>query len=239
MNYKLLTIILLCQINSFAQKDSVFHNHLVVKFAPMTYLGTHAALQFGVETNLTPKMTIGFDYAYGDSNIASFQRGGSYLDGETSQRFRLSLHWYKKPFMEYDRTNNFWGIELFNRTNYYPSITTIGRSCASADGFSNNCNYYERIFGTSTFQVWGFFVKYGTIFPINNKLWVELYGGLGVASRNNIVGNFNLEPNDRIYNYDDQLNGRGIGFFDYHKPYGFSRIGGDILLSAKINYRIF
>ena len=240
MKHKLLTIMMLCQIDSFSQKDSTFNNHLVFKIAPLVFLGTPAALQMGLETNIKPKVTLGFEYAYGDSKMVSFQSGGAYLDGESSHRFRLDVRFYRNNFLENDnKKNRFWGIELFNRTNFYPTITTIGRSCAFGNGFSNDCSYYERVFGNSTYQVWGVFLKWGAILPINDRLWFEWYGGIGMANRRNIVGDFPLEANDHIFNYDDQLNGRNLSFFDYHKPYGFNRIGVDFLLSAKMNYKIF
>ena len=72
----IIIVFLLSQISCFSQKkDSINHQHLVLKFAPFTYFGTHGAIQFEFETNLTPKMTISFDYAHGNFDIASYQTG--------------------------------------------------------------------------------------------------------------------------------------------------------------------
>jgi hypothetical protein len=241
MKYKLLIILILYQIKGFSQKDSTYRNHLMVKLAPFTYLGTHAAIQVGLETNLNSKITLGFDYAYGNSDIASYQKGGSYLDGESSHRYRLDYRWYDRPFAKENvRVNRFWSVELFNRTNYYPSTTTIGRNCAFASGFNNSCGYYERLSDDTIYQVWGIFFKHGITQQISPHFWLEWYGGLGVTSRTNTIGKYTLGANDRVFtNEAPDSNGSGFSIFDFHSATNFRRVGGDILLSFKVNYRIY
>jgi hypothetical protein len=237
MKAKLLIILTLYQFSSLAQKDSTYQNHLIVKLAPFTYLGTHAAIQVGFETNITQKMTIGFDYAYGNANMASYQKGGSYVDGESSNRYRFDFRWYEKIFTQtrYNR-NQFWGVELYNRTNYYPSITTIGRNCSyNNNGFRNSCSYYEKLSDDTIAQVWGIFFKYGQVRQIDNRFSIEWYGGLGLSSRTNTIGKYSLGANDIVFGDNNGDN----SYFNFHKSSNFSRKGGDILLTIKFNYRIF
>ena len=237
MKAKLLIIMVLCQFSSFAQVDSIFRHHLIVKLAPFTYLGTHAAIQVGFETNITQKMTIGFDYAYGNANLASYQKGGSYIEGETSNRYRIDFRWYQNAFTAYRYgRNQFWGMELYNRTNYYPSITTIGRNCSYTNGgFGNSCSYYEKVSDDTIAQAWGIFFKYGQVRRLDDKFSIEWYAGLGVSSRTNTVGKYISGANDIVFGDNNGNN----SYFNFHKSSNFSRTGGDILLSLKLDYKIF
>ena len=128
-HYSVIIFFFLSQICCLGQqKDIINQQHLVLKFSPFTYLGTHAAIQFGLETNLTQKMSVGFDYAYGNSDLASYQKGGSYYDGEVSRRYRLDLRWYENQFASSNLgRNSFWGVELFNRTNTYNTPIVVGK----------------------------------------------------------------------------------------------------------------
>jgi hypothetical protein len=224
----------LTQITCLAQKkDTVYHQHLVVKFAPLMFFGSHAAVQFGLETNFTQKMTFGFDYAYGDSDLASYQKGGSYNDGEKSQRYRLDLRWYEKQFVNSNRrNNNFWGVEFFNRTNTYITPVIIGRGFLT----NNQYNYYERSSAEATYQVWGIFFKYGNVHTLNAHFFLEYYAGLGLTQRSNsIVNPPTLGDFDRIREFNDSGT---FNYFTFHSQNSFSRKGGDFLLSLKLNYRI-
>jgi hypothetical protein len=226
-------ILIICHTSSLAQKkDTVFRQHLVLKFAPLMYFGNQAAIQVGLETNLTQKMTIGFDFAYGDSEIASHQKGGSYYEGEVSQRYRLDLRWYESSFASSKyRGNQFWGMEFFNRTNTYATPVTIGRGILG----TNQYNYYERSSANATNQVWGIFFKYGNVHTLSSRFFLETYVGLGVTRRSNTItkpvtlGEF------------DQLADRGssINFWGFHSQTDYREVGGDFLLGAKLNYRIF
>jgi hypothetical protein len=226
-------ILTVCQSACLAQKkDTVFYQHLVVKFAPLMYFGNQAAIQFGLETNLTKKMTLGFDYAFGDSEIASRQKGGSYYEGEVSRRYRLDLRWYEKPFASSkSKGNQFWGMELFNRTNIYDTPVTIGRGQLGPNQF----NYYERSSASATNQVWGIFFKYGKVYTLSSRFFLEFYGGLGVTKRSNSI----TKP--ALLGEYDQLTDRSssINFWGFHSQTDYNEVGGDVLLSAKLNYRIF
>jgi hypothetical protein len=236
MKYFLLIFALIsCQISSLAQKeDSVYHQHLVLKFAPMMFFGTHAAVQFGVETNLAKKISLGFDYAYGDSELASYQKGGSYFDGEISQRYRFDVRWYEHQFASSRVRNNvFWGVEFLNRTNTYNTPVTIGRGLLN----NNQYNYYERSLAEATYQVWGVFFKYGKVHTLNSHFFLEYYAGLGITQRINKISNpVNLGEYDRIMDFG---NNNSFNYFTFHTPSNFNRKGGDFLLSFKINYQIF
>jgi hypothetical protein len=232
----LIFIIITCQISSSAQqKDSIFRQHLVIKFAPLMYFGTHAAVQIGLEANLTQKMTLGFDYAYGNSTIASYQKGGSYYDGEVSQRYRLDLRWYERAFASSKhRGNKFWGVELYNRTNTYLTPITIGRGSL---GGNQQYNYYERSSSDATYQVWGVFFKYGNVHTLNDHFFLEYYTGIGLTQRSNSIKTpSSLGEYDGIRSWNDS---GSFNYWTFHSPNNFSRVGGDFLLSAKLNYRIF
>ncbi len=229
----LISVLIFCQITSLAQeKDTVFHQYLVVKFAPLMYFGTHAAVQFGLETNLTQKMTVGFDYAYGDSEMASHQKGKSYYDGEISQRYRLDLRWYERPFASSkSRGNQFWGLEFFNRTNTYDTPITIGRGQLGP----NQYNYYERTSASATNQVWGIYFKYGKVYTLSSRFFLEFYAGLGVTRRSNTITKpTSLGEFDQISDRSSDIN-----FWGFHSQKNYREVGGDALLSAKLNYRIF
>jgi hypothetical protein len=230
MKYLSIIIVLfLSQICCFGQKkDSINHQHLVLKFVPFVYLGTHSAIQFGLETNITQKTTIGFDFAYGSSDITS------YYDGEVSRRYRLDLRWYEKQFASPKfRSNSFYGVEFYNRTNTYNTPIVIGRGLLP----NNRFNYYERTSSEATYQVWGIYGKYGNVRTLNSHFSIEYYAGLGVAERlNKIASPSTLGEFDRV-----QDNGGNSSFnvWQFHSSSTFKRVGGDILLSAKLNYRIF
>ena len=235
----IIIVLVLSQICCLGQKkDSVNHQHLVLKFAPMMYFGTHAAIQFGLETNLTQKMTLGFDFAYGNSDIASYQTGNwgkSYYVGEVSRRYRLDLRWYENPFGSFKfKGNNFWGVEIFNRTNIYNTPIVVGRGLLP----NNRYNYYERTSSEATYQVWGIFGKYGNVQALNSHFSIEYYAGLGVAERSNSIASPNvLGEFDRVINNVSDSNFFNI--WNFHSSDTFKRVGGDFLLSAKLNYRIF
>jgi hypothetical protein len=236
MKYLLLIIVfVLSQFSVFSQKnDAIYHQHLVVKYAPLVFFGTHAAVQFGLETNLSKKTTVGFDYAYGSSELASYQKGGSYYDGEVSQRYRLDVRWYENQFASsIVRNNIFWGVEFFNRTNTYKTPVTIGRGLLT----NNQYNYYERSSSEATYQVWGIFFKYGNGHTLNPHFFLEYYAGIGLTQRSNIISStVSLGEFDRIIDFG---NSNTFNYFTHHTPSNFSRKGGDFLLSLKINYRIF
>lgn len=235
----IIIVFFLGQISCFSQqKDTLNHQHLVLKFAPFTYIGTHAAIQFGLETNLTQKMTVGFDFAYGNSDIASYQTGKSgksYYEGEVSRRYRFDLRWYENPFASSKlRRNSFWGMELFNRTNTYNTPITVGRGLLP----DNRYNYYERTSSEATYQVWGIFGKYGNVHALNSHFSIEYYAGLGVAQRSNSIASPSiLGEFDRVV--VNQNNSSFFNIWQFHSSDTFKRVGGDFLLSAKLNYRIF
>lgn len=237
--FSIIIVFILSQICCLGQKkDSINHQHLVLKFAPMMYFGTHAAIQFGLETNLSKKMTIGFDYAYGNSDLSSYQRGGSgksYYDGEVSRRYRLDLRWYEKQFASPKfKRNSFWGVELFNRTNTYNTPITIGKGKLQ-DG---RYNYYERTSSAATYQVWGIYGKYGMVHALNSRFSIEYYAGLGVAERSNSIAQPNvLGEFDRVISNTN--NSSYFNIWQFHSSDTFRKVGGDFLLSTKINYRIF
>jgi hypothetical protein len=231
----LLVVFVLGQYSVFSQKnDTIYHQHLVIKFAPLVFFGTHAAVQFGLETNLSKKTTVGFDYAYGSSELASYQKGGSYYDGEVSQRYRLDLRWHENQFASTNRRNNtFWGIEFFNRTNTYNTPISIGRGLLT----NNQYNYYERSSAEATYQVWGIFFKYGNVHTLNSHFFLEYSAGIGLTQRSNTISTpVNLGEFDRVLGFG---NSNTFNYFTYHTPSNFSRKGGDFLLSLKINYLIF
>ncbi len=231
----LLFALTICQSTCLAQKkDTVFHQHLVIKFAPLMYVGTHAAVQAGLETNITQKMTVGFDYAYGNSEMASYQKGGSYYEGEVSQRYRLDLRWYERPFASSkSRGNRFWGVEFFNRTNTYSTPITIGRGSLGG----NRYNYYERSSSDATYQVWGVFFKYGNVQTLSERFFLEYYAGIGLTQRSNkIASPSTLGEFDGLQTWNDS---GSFNYWTFHSPNNFSRMGGDFLLSIKLNYRIF
>ena len=217
------------------QKDIINQQHLVLKFSPFTYLGTHAAIQFGLETNLTQKMSVGFDYAYGNSDLASYQKGGSYYDGEVSRRYRLDLRWYENQFASSNLgRNSFWGVELFNRTNTYNTPIVVGKGALS----NGRYNYYERTSSEATYQVWGIYGKYGKVYALNPHFSIEYYAGLGVAERSNAIASPRvLGEFDRVIS--NTGNSSYFNIWNFHSSDTFKRVGGDFLLSAKINYRIF
>ena len=235
----IIIVFLLSQIFCFSQKkDTVNHQHLVLKFAPFTYFGTHGAIQFGFETNLTQKMTLGFDFAFGNSDIASYQTGKwgkSYYEGEVSRRYRLDLRWYENPFGSFKfKGNSFWGVELFNRTNTYEMPVVVGRGLLP----NNRYNYYERTSSEATYQVWGIFGKYGNVQALNSHFSIEYYAGLGVTQRSNSIASPNvLGEFDRVI--INQNNSNFFNIWQFHSSDTFKRVGGDFLLSAKLNYRIF
>lgn len=234
--FSIIIVFILSQICCLGQKkDSINHQHLVLKFAPMMYFGTHAAIQFGLETNLSKKMTIGFDYAYGNSDLSSYQKNGSYYDGEVSQRYRLDLRWYENQFATPKfRRNGFWGVELFNRTNTYNTPIVVGRGLLPG----NRYNYYERTPSEATYQVWGIFGKYGNVHALNSHFSIEYYAGLGVAQRSNSIASPSvLGEFDRVI--VNQGNSSFFNIWQFHSSDTFRKVGGDFLLSAKINYRIF
>lgn len=233
--FSLIFALVLCQFLGLAQKkDTTYHQHLVIKYAPFTFFGTHAAVQFGLETNLSQKTTIGFDYAYGNSDLSSYQTGSAYYDGEVSQRYRLDLRRYESQFASSNVKNNiFWGVELFNRTNTYDMPITIGRGLLG----NNQYNYYERSSAEATYQVWGIFFKCGNVHILNSHFFLEYYGGLGITQRSNKVKNpVMMGEFDRIMEFESIST---FNYFTYHTSSNFSRKGGDFLLSVKINYRIF
>jgi hypothetical protein len=202
------------------------------------YFGTHAAIQFGLETNLTQKMTVGFDFAYGDSDLASYQSGRSgksYYEGEVSRRYRLDFRWYENQFASSNfRKNSFWGVEIFNRTNTYNTPITIGRGTLQ----NGRYNYYERSSSEATYQVWGIYGKYGKVHALNSHFSIEYYAGLGVAERSNSIASPSiLGEFDRVIS--NSGNNSYFNIWNYHSSDTFKKVGGDFLLSAKINYRIF
>ena len=232
----ILMVLFLNQICCFGQKkDSINHQHLVLKFAPFTYFGTHAAIQFGLETNITKKTAIGFDFAYGNSDLASYQKGGAYYDGEVSRRYRLDLRWYEHEFASSKfRNNSFFGVEFYNRTNTYNTPIVIGRGLLQ----NNRYNYYERTSSEATYQVWGIFGKYGNVRTLNSHFSVEYYAGLGVTQRSNTIASpTTLGEFDRVS--DNGNSSSSFNIWQFHSSSTFKRVGGDVLLSAKINYRIF
>lgn len=231
----IIIVFFLSDICCFGQKkDSINHQHLFLKFAPFTYLGTHAAIQFGLETNITQKMTIGFDYAYGNSDLASYQKGGSYYDGEVSRRYRLDVRWYEDQFTSTKfRNNDFWGVEFYNRTNTYHTPIVIGRGFLQG----NRYNYYERSSSEATYQVWGIFGKYGKVHTLNSHFSLEYYAGLGISERSNTIATpTTLGEFDRVQDYGSSSS---FNVWEFHSSNTFKRVGGDVLLSAKLNYRIF
>ena len=91
---------------TFAQKDSTFHQHLLIKLAPITYVGMFPAIQIGLETNADATNTLAFDYAYGNYAIAVGKTGNGFIEGESSHRFRFEYRWYRRPFAEEDISRN-------------------------------------------------------------------------------------------------------------------------------------
>ena len=223
----------------FAQKDTTYHQHLLVKLAPLTYLGVHSAFQVGLETNLTKKQTIAFDYAYGNQNLAFGRTGWGYVEDEVSQRFRLEYRWYKMPFLaKTTRYNVFRGIELYHRTNTYPSTVTIGRNYSNT---SFRYSYFQKSESINTYQVFGAFAKYGFMETYGEHFGVEAYGGVGISYHSNITkpySDYNLGVNDRFVNQESPNNNK-LTIFNYHNPSAGNLTLIDILLSVKISYRIF
>lgn len=228
-------VLLLSQVNSFAQSDTSSRRHLFIKIAPLTYAGIFGAIQLGLETNINARSTVAFDYAYGNSNLSSSGTNGTYIEGETCQRYRLEYRKYQRPFaMKSNHLNPFWGIELFNRTNVYPSITTIGRGNGSVG--LDQYNYYERLSDDTVYKVWGTFVKLGLQEQISDRFWLEGYLGLGISQHTNTTGKYTLGPYDHVFTFDGYDKNF---FFDFHSPLNSKFTGLDFLLSMKVNYRIF
>lgn len=234
MKYSILIILLVfSRVFTFAQSDTISHRHLLLKIAPLTYLGAHAAIQLGLETNISTRTTIAFDYAYGNPNISLAGTKGTYDEGEISQRYRLEFRRYTKPFALRNKgINSFYGLELFNRTNTYPSTTTIGRG---GNSWNNDYKYYEKLSDDTIYKVWGAYGKIGVMGQISERFWLEWYGGIGMATHTNTTGKYTLAPNDHVFTE----NGRPKTiYFNFHNPLNFKLTGVDFLWSLKLSYQI-
>ena len=237
----LLLLFWLSSFSTFAQKDTTFRKHLLVKVAPLTYLSYFPAIQLGIETNISTKETFAFDYAYGNYDMAIGKSGNGYIEGESSHRYRLEYRWYKSNFAEEDISRNiFMGIELQNRTNFYPSTAVIGRYCIS-NSFSSNptqCSFYEKSSATSVYHYWGLFFKFGVIRHLENYFWLETYGGLGLAIRSNpppIEADIGI--NDHIYTKGDAS--KPLDLFETHRPSTELLFRPDMVFSMKLIYKAF
>lgn len=230
--YILGSFILHSFLGSGQQKDSLNKQHLVIKLAPLTYFGTYGAIQVGLETNITPKITLGFDYAYGDYNLAINKTKGTYTEGEICQRYRLDLRFYQHTWGALNHRNNtFWGVELFNRNNDYNTPVVMGRGLIQG----NQYNYYENSSADANFQVWGLYVKYGNVHQLGSRFSLEYYGGLGLVKHIN-----SIKPPATLGEFD-RITGRGTGFnfWGNQSSSNFDRIAGDVLLSIKLNFSLF
>lgn len=234
MKYTIIILLLaVCHSFTFAQSDTTSHRHLLIKLAPLTYLGAHAAIQLGLETNISSRTTTAFDYAYGSDKISSSGTKGNYDEGEVSQRFRFELRRYTKPFAtKKNRLNSFYGLEILNRINTYPGTTTIGRE---QNSWNNSYKYYEKITGNTTYKVWGIYTKIGIIGQISERFWLEWYGGIGVANHTNTTEKYTLGPKDYVFTGGEIP--RGI-YFNFHSPLNFEATGLDFLWSIKLSYQI-
>ena len=139
-------------------------------------------LSFGAETRINPRVSLALDAGY----ILMSQR---FREHGTSSGFVL------RPAVRYfpENTKIFFECELHYKQHTHHINDWLGRD------ISGGVPAYQeyRQFRLRK-QVMGLHLKFGTLIPITNRMWFELYVGVGPHFRKFTV----VEQKDFVYNFE-------------------------------------
>lgn len=166
-----------------------------IKFSPLSLLDPLKSVQFALEHQLKPKMSLQHELGY----IFSYQEPFEFQEDSYAQtrgiRIRNEFRRYFYPYGAGLEGFYFAPEFLYNFMRFSKSAS-VGRSCT--DDWT--CQYYEYMNYRVQKQVFAMHIKFGYQELIFNRLIFDIYAGLGGrhVKELNVHPPNGLQPNDRF-----------------------------------------